>query len=575
MTLSTDSLKVPKSQNKRKFGIRIAGKLALLLFLTFLFIKFSSSKTEPNLFPKEIYLALDSAYSDAVYQQTIGLSAIDDLASLTILHDQFAYDKNFIYIYDHLKIPYQSPKERKKIERLFLERSIGNNPYYEALFPEWNIDDVQLLTSIYNTRKNEYQVFVKVGDTIYKNGAVLNVDGPTFKPLTRRFAKDKNNIYLYGMPIPVDYHSFEVLSPILARDKNGIYHLDTPILHGQPHELGIDTRTIKPLNSFYYKDQQNVYIWNDTEFVIIEGASPQSFKVIKDFYAKDDKAIYYHTHAIENADVKSFNVISPPYSYDKTDTYFKGFPINFHPDPKTLTPLSLEIAKDKDHVYVQYNREFQADTASFRGISITRPLINKDQFSTFSDILIDELTARILVASSQLEESSRYYQDKNMLYYYDIDHLKTIDLQDKAVRVLGYKLATDGDKLYYELEAIAHHDANLLTLNPISRYYLDDGEQIFFYERNLNLKDDSLRLVPLIGINRDNFKYHAFFGEDIAVDDVRVYYRGNIVPNIDAKSFTITSLDYDNKTARNIYYSKDKNHCYKNDQRLPCYEMPK
>lgn len=49
MVRSTDSLKAHKPMKNRTFWVRVAGKLVLLLFLTFLFIKFSAPKVETNL----------------------------------------------------------------------------------------------------------------------------------------------------------------------------------------------------------------------------------------------------------------------------------------------------------------------------------------------------------------------------------------------------------------------------------------------------------------------------------------------------------------------------------------------
>lgn len=155
MTHTTDSLKVPRGIQRRILWSRIAGTLALLILLTFLFVKFSTPHSEKDLFSKEIYLSLDESYASAAYQQKTHKSIIDDLASFTVLHDLFAYDKNFIYVFNQTKIPYQSPEERKKIERLFLETAIGKNPYYETLFTEWDIDDIQLLTQTYNPQENE------------------------------------------------------------------------------------------------------------------------------------------------------------------------------------------------------------------------------------------------------------------------------------------------------------------------------------------------------------------------------------------------------------------------------------
>lgn len=48
MARYTDSLKASKSMKNRTFWVRIAGKLAILLFLTFLFIKFSAQKVETS-----------------------------------------------------------------------------------------------------------------------------------------------------------------------------------------------------------------------------------------------------------------------------------------------------------------------------------------------------------------------------------------------------------------------------------------------------------------------------------------------------------------------------------------------
>ena len=56
----------------------------------------------------------------------------------------------------------------------------------------------------------------------------------------------------------------------------------------------------------------------------VKGASPSSFRVLKDGYALDTWAVYYRGRKIRGASSDSFSVMGNGYAKDTWNTYYRG-----------------------------------------------------------------------------------------------------------------------------------------------------------------------------------------------------------------------------------------------------------
>ena len=95
----------------------------------------------------------------------------------------------------------------------------------------------------------------------------------------------------------------------------------------------IDTASFIHVGDLYYKDKSHVYyhvqMMDGGPFFIVWEADPNSFQVLSDsYYGKDKNHVFYRGGLLEQADAKSFRVVSQP---DKQLYYW--------------------TAKDKNHSY--------------------------------------------------------------------------------------------------------------------------------------------------------------------------------------------------------------------------------
>ncbi len=96
----------------------------------------------------------------------------------------------------------------------------------------------------------------------------------------------------------------------------------------------VDVGSLVDLGGGYMKDKNHVYINSVQYFVLVDGADPETFKVLKDplnkysRYGMDNKSIYAHREAgvIPGVDYASFQVLSVEKAKDKYRTYTEGYP---------------------------------------------------------------------------------------------------------------------------------------------------------------------------------------------------------------------------------------------------------
>ena len=79
----------------------------------------------------------------------------------------------------------------------------------------------------------------------------------------------------------------------------------------------VDSKTFEVLPNYYSKDKNNVYRPINEWIHKINGANPKTIKVLNEYYSKDDKNVYYDSDKISNADVNSFVVLEGDHSYAK------------------------------------------------------------------------------------------------------------------------------------------------------------------------------------------------------------------------------------------------------------------
>lgn len=176
-------------------------------------------------------------------------------------------------------------------------------------------------------------------------------------------ARDKNHVYSNGLIIKgADPASFELIgSGRVARDKNDFYVILTEVEGSPMVPLNVDLPSFKLLISSRLittggEDPWNTFdeqMWAHDKLHYYVGekacpiADPASFAVLPFGYAKDSKQAYFLDHVIADADLATFEVVSPDHE--------KNWATSF-----------ARYAKDAKRVYYHEKVLDGADAASFQ-----------------------------------------------------------------------------------------------------------------------------------------------------------------------------------------------------------------
>lgn len=169
------------------------------------------------------------------------------------------------------------------------------------------------------THEKYGKAYVKDQYHVYKEGKIIEGADPTsLEVLSGDWLKDKNAIFYGAHQIfEADLATFEVIDAELARDKNYLYSTFAGSYNINPNIK--DPQSFQLVESFYYKDQEQVYYLHGSEFFHLPGVDPQTFEYLGINYSKDKNNVYYkvmtpiYTHPfIVDTDPASFKVIELP-----------------------------------------------------------------------------------------------------------------------------------------------------------------------------------------------------------------------------------------------------------------------
>jgi hypothetical protein len=156
----------------------------------------------------------------------------------------------------------------------------------------------------------------------YSAGIVEDADASTFKALNDYgYASDAGHVYCSGEVLEgADPESFEALGRSYAQDNFYVYA-------GCETLEWADRETFRFIDlpfEGYLVDKDNVSYLNN----FIEGADPESFEIVKEYYAKDDTNIYYNDafrdSVVDGADYETFTELEDGFAYDKNTLFYRG-----------------------------------------------------------------------------------------------------------------------------------------------------------------------------------------------------------------------------------------------------------
>ena len=380
---------------------------------------------------------------------------------------------------------------------------------FEDIFGGLNYKDKN---SVYYVDENNGEVSLKI---------LKGADPATFE--FGVISKDKNSVFIGNQKLEgMSSKGFEVLNDSLdfVKDYKNVYYLDRES-DGITYKVkvldtkGVDIPSFEFLGDSYnkyYKDKNNIYFLNDKddkmEFEKLVGANPKTFEIIDDYFAKDDKNVYFFNKKVIGVDAKTFEEVG----YD--------------------------IVKDKNGLHI---------------------LIDSNE----TEIKVKSLKADGIDLKTLKKLDNGYFKDKNNIYYGlsgNLYKIKNADLQTFEVLTSPYSssvyFAKDKNNVYYngkKLDGIVPND-----FEQIQSYFIKDKNGIYKFEEDENEQD--LKITPINAkIDFKNFKEldWKYFGDDKNI----YYFDEDIFKKLDRADInSFERIEYTGffKDKNNVYYDGEK-----------------
>ena len=427
------------------------------------------------------------------------------LDGLKIFGEYYLKDKNSVY---EISMNDNDKVKVKPIKNLNIDVATFEDIFNEGLFKDKN--------AVYYAEDNDGDISLKI---------LQGADPATFE--FGIISKDKNSVFIGNQKLEgVSSKGFEVLDDTFnfVKDYKNVYYLDRES-DGITYKVkvldtkGIDIPSLEFLGDSYnkyYRDKNNIYFLNDKddkmEFEKLVGANPKTFEIVDDYFARDDKNVYFFNKKVIGVDAKTFEKVG----YD--------------------------IVKDKNGVYF---------------------LENVSEENENLEIKTKNLKADGIDLKTLKKLDNGYFKDKNSIYYElsgNLYKMKNVDLPTFEVLNSPYSssvyFAKDKNNVYYngkKLDGIVPND-----FEQIQSYFIKDKNGIYKFEESENEQD--LKITPINAkIDFKNFKEldWKYFG-----DDKNIYYfdeeNFKKVDKADINSFERIDFTGFFKDKNNVYYEGEK-----------------
>ena len=384
-----------------------------------------------------------------------------------MVDNTFARDDKNLYLFEY-KLDGIDAKTFEKISSNIVK---DKNGLYFLEDIEKENENIEIKTRKINIKGLDLKTFERIDDYYYKDKnnvyyesdnnlyKIENADLKTFEILDSsytgygNFSKDKDYIYLNNKKLEeIDAKTFEKMWANLIRDKNGIYKVEKDEEKNEfkivPINAKINFKNLKSLDSGYFKDDKNIYYFDEDKFEKIEGADASSFEKVKysDFY-KDKNYVYYNGKKIVGMDFKDIENIDEEWSIAELDGTWIQYKDNVYYKGKKLKGISSDNFSYFDG-----------------GLSYDKILVDKNGIYKFIETEDNKKTMEVTRLDSKgidletLEritspmDSSNYFKDKNGVYFMDGNKFVKINGADRDsfdVTMSG-KYGKDKNNVYFE-----------------------------------------------------------------------------------------------------------------------------
>ena len=273
------------------------------------------------------------------------LQLVNDLdESFRKINENFAVDKNRIYLLYKNKFEVYNDENASNSAQLLDENLLqtnhgfySNDDYNSLHLP--TIGKAKFLGNQYVADEQKvYQLF----SSGFKE--IKEVNAQSFVVINENFSKDKERVFYRGIAIyKADPATFEPTKYNFAKDKNAVF-VDYRMIENT------DKDSFEIIDEIYSKDKNKVYRYTEK----VEGANPKNFQIIGESeIGKDDSHLFWNGEILQEADYKTFKVISYNLAKDKNHLYWENKIVNI--DVKTFHDLGCNYVKDKNGIYFLKN----------------------------------------------------------------------------------------------------------------------------------------------------------------------------------------------------------------------------
>ena len=330
--------------------------------------------------------------------------------------------------------------------------------------------------------KNDENVYVVTPDDAPGNIRIIeNADKDTFEVMeNNRYSKDKNNIYYLGNYGIVKLEDVDKVSFVISEqfpfsyDRKNVYYAGKKVDGVTSAGLKVIRRPNEPIN--FISDNKNLYRLveifdeNNRELKSVKAVAVKNpkvdFKTFEIFdewpnYFHDKNNVYYENKLyqiplkkIEEADRKSFTLLNSEFSKDNKNVYYYGNKIK-DLNSEEFEFLGNNFIKELDIVYFLKNKDkaYALKTEIGKETYEIVPLNVDTESFKYSDT--DTYTNGLTTA-----ESNGYLQDKNGVYYFDMNKLNKFSSDNIFSKIEGadipsfiqlmFGYAKDRNKVYFE-----------------------------------------------------------------------------------------------------------------------------
>ena len=419
-------------------------------------IKEADSKTFERL-PKTTYYSKDK---NNLYYQEVKIDKIDNKTLKILYSDGIDVVKNGNRIFaEGKKLNIKSPGTFEIILSKyynfpnFIYGKDDKNVYAISKFDETYSSKIIKNADVNSFEVMENSMYTKDKNNIYFTHSdvvqMKNVDKGSFTIGENGFSHDKNSVYFYGKKLDIiSPQGFKIIDftvnfgdsekiAFLTDSRNlykFTYGFDDERYNLKNIKLSNVTNVkvdapsfelVKEYTGSYYRDKDNVFYYdmNKKELRKVEGSDRNSFVEMDNFFAKDNKNVYYLGKKIENISSEGFKFVSSDIVKNKNGVYFWK-----------------DETGEGDYEIVPLN----FDSASF-------DIANKD--------------------------TSNYFKDQNGIYYLDYGKLLNSELKDvqnafiklegadiPTFKAFGYGYSKDKNRVYCEYKEFKGVDVPSFTV---------------------------------------------------------------------------------------------------------------